>query len=142
MTILDANILLYAYDRSSVSHTRVIEWLETQFQAREAIGLPWISLWAFLRIATNPRINQSPLSLKEAFAVIHEIQQMPRAVIVQPGSQHAEILERLAIEAQANGSRITDAVLAAIAIEHGAKLASTDRDFSRFQGLKWINPTS
>lgn len=140
MVILDANILLYAYDDKSAEHARVREWLDQQLKANEAIGLPWISLWAFLRIATNPRVTRTPLALAEAFEIIEEIQAMPRAMLVQPGPHHIEILQRLAMAAHAAGPRITDATLAAIAIEHGAKLASTDRDFARFQGLNWINP--
>jgi uncharacterized protein len=140
MIILDANILLYAYDDKAAEHERVRRWLVRQFDAREAIGLPWVSICAFLRIATNPRINRTPLSLEEAFAIVREIQTIPRATLVQPGPQHGDILEGLAIAAQAAGPRMTDATLAAIAIELGAKLASTDRDFARFQGLHWINP--
>lgn len=140
MIVLDANILLYAYDDQAAEHGRIREWLAQQLRANEATGLPWISLWAFLRIATNPRITRTALALKEAFEIIEEIRSMPRAMLVQPGPQHAEILQHLAIGAHAAGPRITDATLAAIAIEHGAKLASTDRDFARFQGLNWINP--
>lgn len=140
MIVLDANILLYAYDGSSEFHEPVREWLEARFRAREAIGLPWVSLWAFLRIATNARVMRTPLPVKEAFSVLEEIRRMPRAVVLAPGTQHAEILERLTVGAHAGGSRLTDAVLAAIAVEHGAKLASTDRDFARFKELKWVNP--
>lgn len=140
MIILDANILLYAFDETSPFHGIIRAWLEAQFRNREVIGLPWISLWAFLRVATNQRLNQSALSLAEAFAVIRDIHRMPKAIVVQPGSQHAQILSRIASDAQASGPRMTDAVLAALAIEHGAKLASTDRDFSRFRELKWVNP--
>lgn len=140
MTVLDANILLYAYDSDCKEHGRISAWLSDQFRSGEAIGLTWIALWAFLRISTNTRINRSPLPLEEAFEVIREIQQMPRANLIQPGPEHAVILERLARGAQAHGPRFTDATLAAIAVENGAKLASTDRDFSRFRELKWVNP--
>ena len=140
MTVLDANILLYAYDETSTAHMGVRAWLEQQFRTGEAIGLPWVSLWAFLRVSTNARINRTPLSLPAAFAVIGEIRSMPRSNLLEPGPQHAVILERLATATKANGPRMTDAVLAAIAIEHGAKLASTDLDFARFRELRWINP--
>ncbi len=140
MTILDANVLLYAYDQSSPHHHEVRTWLTEQIRSREVIGLPWQSLWAFLRVATNARIQRFPLSLPVAFAVIHEVLHMPRSTVVNPGPLHAEILERIAMAGQASGSRITDATLAALAVEHGAKLASTDRDFGRFTELRWVNP--
>lgn len=140
MTVLDANILLYAYNSESAHHADVRKWLEAQIRAKEALGLPWISLWAFLRISTNPRLSSPPLSLNEAFAIVHEILGMPRASVISPGRAHADLLERVSVEAQAGGARMTDATLAALAIEHGAKLASTDRDFARFKELKWVNP--
>jgi toxin-antitoxin system PIN domain toxin len=140
MILLDANILIYTYDLDSPHHGTARRWLKEQVQASETIGLPWISLWAFLRITTNPRIHQSPFPLAEAFRILREILQIPRAVVVQPGPDHVEILERMASTGQISGSRLTDASLAALAVEHGAVLASTDRDFARFPGLKWINP--
>lgn len=140
MTILDANILLYAYDGRAAEHARVRSWLEDLFQEREAIGLPWVSLWAFLRISTNPRITHEPLTLEEAFEVVDEIRKMPRSILIEPEGRHAEILREVAARGQASGPRMTDAVLAALAIENGARLASTDRDFSRFPGLNWVNP--
>ena len=140
MIILDANVLLYAYDSGAEGHVEVRRWLAHQFRSNEMIGLPWISLWAFLRVSTNLRVHRSPLSLKEAFEAIEEILRMPRAHLIQPGPNHCEILQRLANSAQANGPRMTDAVLAAIAVEQGATLASTDRDFARFADLDWVNP--
>lgn len=140
MIVLDANILLYAYDDRSVHHEPVRAWLQEQLRARESIGLPWVSLWAFLRISTNRRITRSPLTIQEACAVVREVLSIPRAVVLQPGTQHVEILERVAAGGQAGGPRLADAILAALAIEHGARLASTDADFSRFTGLKWVNP--
>jgi toxin-antitoxin system PIN domain toxin len=140
MTILDANVLLYAYDETSAQHPKVSIWLTEQIARREVIGLPWISLWAFLRVATNLRIQRTPLSLSEAFEVIEEIQRIPNAVIVQPGPLHAGILRSVATTGQATGPRMTDAILAALAVEHGAKLASTDQDFARYAELNWVNP--
>jgi toxin-antitoxin system PIN domain toxin len=109
---------------------------------RVALGIPWISLWAFIRIVTNPRITQSPLSLEDAFEIAREILSMPGVILVQPGPKHLQILEQLSLDVEARGPRLTDAVLAAIAIETGAALASTDRDFARFKQLNWINPAA
>ena len=140
MTILDANILLYAYNADALQHAAAAAWLENLFRAGETIGLPWSTLWAFLRISTNPRIWQTPKSLEEAFEIVREWLAEPAVAIVQPGPRHAAILEKLAVECRAAGAMISDAVLAALAIEYGATLASTDRDFSRFPGLRWGNP--
>jgi toxin-antitoxin system PIN domain toxin len=140
MTILDANVLLYVYDEASPQHSKVRAWLTDQVARRETLGLPWISLWAFLRISTNIRIQRTPLSLREAFEVVEEVLRIPGAAVIQPGPLHCGIMERLAIAGQANGPRMTDAILAALAVEHGAKLASTDQDFARFEELRWVNP--
>jgi hypothetical protein len=82
----------------------------------------------------------TPITLERAFAKVREMLSLHRAVLVHPGSRHLEILARVAAEGQAAGPRFTGAVFAAIAIEHGATLASTDRDFARFPGLRWVNP--
>ncbi|MEP6961428.1 MAG: TA system VapC family ribonuclease toxin [Acidobacteriota bacterium] len=140
MTILDANILLYAHDEEAPQRERIWAWLKEQFLRREVLGVPWISLWAFVRITTNTRINTSPLSLPQAFGLVQDILAMPGALIVGPGAAHAAILKHAAMSGQTTGSDLTDAALAAIAMELGAKLASTDRDFRRFADLAWVNP--
>jgi len=140
MTVLDANILLYAFDPSSSHHTEVRSWLEEGVLHQDRIGLTWLVLWAFVRISTNQRINRASASIEEAFAWIREVRDWPGAVMLEPGPRHAEILEQLALDAQVTGPGLTDAVLAAIAIENGATVASTDKDFARFDGLKWVNP--
>ena len=99
-----------------------------------------MSLWAFVRKTTNQRISETPLTLDQAFTVMAKIQRMPKTRIVESGRHHAEILQRMASEGHCRGPRLSDAVLAAIAVENGAKLASTDQDFARFPALRWINP--
>jgi uncharacterized protein len=140
VTILDANILIYAYNQDAPQHGAAAKWLEGLFNSPEMVGLPWMTLWAFLRISTNARAWTKPMAAKEAFAAIHEWLERPNAAIVQPGPRHAEILEKLVGEGNASGPLVSDAVLAALAIEHGAALASTDRDFSRFRELRWVHP--
>lgn len=140
MILLDANILLYAHDTEAVQHRAVRKWLESCFAGDDWIGLPWVSLWAFVRVSSNPRLLRRPLSSDEAFEIVRSLLAQPRTVIVQPGERHAELLERMVREGQAAGPLVTDAVLAALALEHGATLASTDRDFSRFPMLDWVNP--
>lgn len=140
MTVIDANILLYVYDDTAPQHARVRSWLEETQRRPEDIGITWLALWAFVRISTNPRLIRTALPIQEAFAIVREILNWPGVVMVGPGPKHAEILERLAVDAQTMGPVLTDAVLAAIAVEQGATVASTDRDFARFDGLRWVNP--
>jgi uncharacterized protein len=140
MTILDANILIYAYNEDAPQHRAVAEWLQQLFNSPEMIGFPWTTLWAFLRISTNARAWPKPVSVDDAFAAVHEWLDRPNVAIVHPGPQHPELLERLVREGGASGPLVSDAALAALALENGAALASTDRDFSRFPGLRWVYP--
>jgi toxin-antitoxin system PIN domain toxin len=140
LTLLDANVLLYAYDKDAPNHLAAARWIKHLFDGSETIGLPWITLWAFVRISTNPRVWTNPKPPQEAFQIVREWLALPGVVVVQPGPRHVELLERLVIDNRAAGPLTTDAALAAMAIEHGATLASTDRDFSRFPDLRWVNP--
>jgi uncharacterized protein len=142
VTVVDANIFLYAYNEDAPQQRAAAEWLTKLLESGEMIGLPWATLWAFIRISTNSRIWTNPLPAVEAFAIIREWLAQPGVVPLHAGPLHMEILERLMKDHGAIGSMVTDAVLAAIAIEHGASLASTDQDFRRFTGLKWVNPLS
>lgn len=140
MILIDANLLLYAYNSSSVQHKASRAWLETMFSGTELVRFAWVTLWAFLRISTNPRVFEQPLSIADAEAAIASWLACPVAGILDPGERHWDILRRLLHDGQAIGPLVMDAVLAALAIEHGANLCTTDRDFSRFPGLDWTNP--
>ena len=140
MTILDANLLLYAYNESAPERAAAAEWLTKLLESGETIALPWVSIWAFLRISTNARIFPNARSANEAFAIVNEWLAQPGVVVLQPGPRHFEILERLALRYAVNGPLMMDAVLAALAIENGAALASTDQDFRRLPEARWINP--
>jgi toxin-antitoxin system PIN domain toxin len=140
VTILDANIPLYAYNADAPQHGAAAAWLEGLFQSGETIGLPWATLWAFLRISTNQRVWPNPMPVEQAFGLIRGWLAEPGVSILHPGPQHAEILERLLSESRAGGAMVSDAAMAAMALEYGATLASTDRDFSRFPGIRWVNP--
>jgi uncharacterized protein len=140
VTILDVNILLYAYNADAPQHRAAAEWLERLFDGPEMVGLPWTTVWAFVRISTNARAWPKPISVEDVFATIHDWVNLPNLAIIHPGARHLELLEKLVREDNAFGPLVSDAVLAALAIENGAALASTDRDFSRFRGLRWINP--
>lgn len=140
MTLLDANILLYAYNADAPRQSAASRWLADLLGRGEAIGLPWVTVWAFIRISTNSRIWPNPRPLKEALAIVREWLSQPGIVMVHPGPLHIDILEQLAVEYGAAGPLFTDAVLAALALEHGAVLASTDQDFRRFPNVRWANP--
>jgi hypothetical protein len=141
MTILpDANLLLYAYHPRASQHEASKIWLESVLSGREIVRFAWLTVWAFLRISTNPKVFEQPLSITEAGAAVSSWLDRPNAGILEPGERHWIILQGLLENSQCAGPLVTDAVLAAIAIEHGATLHTTDRDFSRFDGLAWKNP--
>ena len=140
MTVLDSNILLYAWSQDDPNHQAIRPWLENLLGSHAWVGLPWITLWTFLRLTTNPRLYPRPLTPTRAFGIVDGWLSLPNTVLVQAGPRHGEILQRLVVEGQATGPLLSDAVLAALTIEQGAILASTDRDFSRFPGLTWVNP--
>jgi uncharacterized protein len=138
--LLDVNVLIYAGDPISPQHGKVANWLQDLSESAESIGFSLPTLWAFVRITTDRRLSSHPRTPTGAFERVREWLSQPYVRVVDPGPRHLEILERLVIDFQAHGPRVSDAVLAALAIEHGATLASTDRDFSRFPSLRWVNP--
>ncbi|MCC6474577.1 MAG: type II toxin-antitoxin system VapC family toxin [Burkholderiales bacterium] len=140
MILVDANLLLYAYHPRAQQHEAGKAWLESTLGGPELVRFAWLTLWAFLRIATNPRVFERPLSASEAGAVVSAWLAQPNAGVLEPGERHWEILRRLMQEGQTAGPLVMDAVVAAIALEHGATLCTTDRDFARFPGLKWMDP--
>jgi toxin-antitoxin system PIN domain toxin len=140
MILVDANLLLHAYNPRSLEHDRSRAWLEEVFSGTSLVRLAWVTVWAFIRIATSPRVFEHPLTIGEAAAIVSAWLAQPAVGILEPGEGHWPILQRLLAEGQAAGALAMDAALAAIAIEHGATLCSTDRDFSRFPGLSWSNP--
>ena len=140
MRLVDANLLLYAYDPNAAQHEASRIWLEKALSGSSLVRFAWITLWAFLRIATNPRVFERALSMAEAERHVSSWLAQPSAGILEPGERHLEILRQLTRDGQASGPLVMDAALAAIAIEHGATLCTTDRDFARFPGLTWTNP--
>jgi len=142
MMLIDANLLLYAYDESSPDHAAAKVWLEKHFSSNDLVALCWQCITAFLRISTNPRAFVSPFSVKEAIEIVNEWLGNDALTILMPAGRHWEIYRNLLEEGQASGPLVMDAHLAALAIEHGATLCTTDRDFSRFSGLRTYNPIS
>lgn len=140
MILPDANVLLYAYHPASAEHSRCKDWLEEALSAPQPVRFAWLTLWAFLRISTNPNVFEHPLTMDEAIAIVTSWLDRPNVELVDPGERHWEILQDLVKEAQCTGPLVTDAALAAVGIEHGATVYTTDRDFSRFPSLRCVNP--
>lgn len=140
MIIVEANVLLYAYNPASSHHESCRGWLEQALNGSEQIGIPWQTVLAFIRIATNPRVFQRPLAVAEAVAVVEEWLDGPAAMIVEPAEGYWDLLKEQLIAGQVSGPLVTDAALASLAIQNGARLCTTDRDFARFQSLKTLDP--
>ena len=140
MILVDTNVLLYAYQRRASQHDRCRVWVETEFTGADAIRLPWATVVAFVRIGTNPRVFEHPLSLAEAEAAVSSWLALPSVSTIDPGERYWDVFRDLLHRAQVTGPLVSDAALAALAIEHGARLCTTDRDFARFPGLQTINP--
>jgi toxin-antitoxin system PIN domain toxin len=140
--LLDANILLYAVDETSSFHERCRSWLVEALNGPQRVGIPWQSLSAFLRIVTNARTLANPLSGPQAWAIAEAWLAAPATWVPLPGRRHQEILGRLVVTNDLRGNLISDAVLAALCIEHGLAIVSADSDFARFPELQWVNPTA
>jgi len=139
--LLDANVLLYAYDERAAHHAACRNWLEQAFNAEEQIGLAWQTLLAFVRIASNPRAVRKPLQAATACALVDEWLARPQSIIVEPGERFWPLLRTIIDTAQVSGPLVTDAALAALALEQGALLCTTDRNFRRFDGLRLCDPS-
>lgn len=138
--IVDANVLLYSVDAGSAFHGPARDWLERTLNGPARVGFPWVSLTAFQRISTHPRVSAHPLSSKDAWSYIEDWLEADQSWIPLPGERHAEVLRRLIVDGDLRGNRVTDAHLAALAIEHGVGVCSMDTDFARFPELTWANP--
>ena len=139
MIVVDANPLIYAVNQDSRDH-RAKRWLEGAVSGTETVGLPWIVLLAFLRLTTRPGIFQKPLSVDAAFDVVDAWLQQSSVIVPEPTSRHLQTMRDLVAPLGTGGNLTSDAHLAALAIEHGAELCSTDNDFGRFGRLRWRNP--
>jgi toxin-antitoxin system PIN domain toxin len=140
--LVDANILLYAVDETSRFHARAAPWLSEQLNGDRRVGLPWQTLSAFLRVSTNPRASERPLSPTEAWQIVEEWLSAEVVWTPQPTTRHADVLGKLIATYELRANLISDAELAALAIEHGLTLVSADTDFARFSELRWENPVA
>ena len=140
MIVPDVNLLIYAVNQNAPQHERARSWLESTLSGSEPVGLPWLVLVAFLRLTTNKRVFESPLTATQALDLVTGWLSQPCALALNPGERHWLILSRLLLRAGTAGNLTNDAHLAAIAIEHNARLYSADNDFRRFAGLNFENP--
>ena len=140
MIIVDANLLLYAYDDQSPFYDLAKGWIERTFSDPAPVGLPWQTIWAFLRVVTNPRLPGQRFSMEEGIVIVNRWLTQPNIRLLSPGERHWSIFCRMLMEGQARGPMTSDAQIAALTIEYGGVLYTTDRDFSRFPGLRWMNP--
>jgi toxin-antitoxin system PIN domain toxin len=138
--LLDVNLLIYAVDEDSARFEHAHPWVERVLGGRETVALGWAVLLAFLRLTTRPQVMASPLTSDEALEYIDSWLARPNTVVVHPTDRHADLLRELLAPLGTAANLVTDAHLAALAIEHGAELNSCDSDFSRFAGLHWTDP--
>lgn len=140
MIVPDVNVLLHAYNAGSQRHQAIKVWWESALSGKRPVGLAWPALLGFIRIATNPRIVAKPLPVDRVIAIVRSWIAAPCTELIWPGSNHTDILFGLLEAAGTAGNLTTDAHIAALAIEYEADVATTDRDFGRFEGLRWFVP--
>jgi uncharacterized protein len=140
MIFVDANILLYAEDSLSEHHEAARSWWDEQLSGTAPVALCWPVITAFIRISTNPRLHQRPLTLREAIERVRSWVEQPCVRVLVPTDNHWRVFQEMLRAGNASGNLVTDARLAALAVEHNCKLYSNDSDFARFRGLNWINP--
>ncbi len=140
MILVDANLLLYAANQAAPEHRPAREWLDSRLSGTARVGLPWPALLAFVRLASNPLVMRQPVPVATAWQQVEQWLSAGPAWVPQPTTRHAEILGSLFAPSVMTSRLVPDAHLAALAIEHGLTLCSTDGDFARFAGLDWQNP--
>jgi len=140
MKIVDINLLIYAINKDAPNHSKAQKWLEDSLSSDEPFGFAWIVILGFLRIVTNGRIMPTPLIPEVAIDSVNDWLLQPPSLTIAPSHQHWSIFKELLMPLGVAANLTSDAHLAALAIEHGARLYSTDNDFSRFQSLRWTNP--
>lgn len=140
MIVLDANILLYAYNSATSLHAKARAWIEETFSSSEPVGIPWQTVTAFLRITTNSKFPGQRFNVNEAVEIMEAWLGQPNIQLLAPSDTHWQHFRCMLLDGQASGQLVSDAHLAALALEYGGVLYTTDRDFARFPGLRWKNP--
>lgn len=140
MKLVDANILIYAANERAPRHDAARAWVNRTLSGSETVAMPWLVLLAFVRITTNARVMTQPLNARVAVGYVEGWLALPIVTTPAPTGRHTAILVELLEATGVGGNLVSDAHLAALAIEHGATLCSCDNDFARFPGLSWTNP--
>jgi len=140
LILIDANILLYAEDSLSPLHKQARSWWDAQLSETDPVCLCWMVISAFIRIGTNPRVFETPLSVDSAVMRVASWLDQPCIRIIQPTQRHWEVFQDMLLSTHASANLVSDVHLAALAIEHDCELQSTDSDFALFPRLRWKNP--
>lgn len=140
MDLVDVNVLVHAFREDAPRHRPLRSWLEELIASDSAFAVADLVLSGFLRVVTHPRVFAPPTPLERALEFVEALRGQPNCMVVRPGERHWSIFTRLCREGDARGNLIPDAYLAALAIETGAELITTDRDFARFPELRWRPP--
>lgn len=141
MILPDVNVLIYAFRKDVPQHAICRPWLDGVVSGDARFGISPLALSAVVRIVTNARINAMPNATEEAFGFCNNLRNQPHCLLIEPGERHWDIFQRLCVETNMRGPRVTDAWFAALAIEWGCEWITLDRDFARFPGLKWRTPS-
>lgn len=142
MILPDVNVLIYAFRADDAHHDECKAWLHGIIAGDAHFGISPLAMSAVVRVTTNPRSFREPSTLEDAFGYCDDILSQPHCEIVEPGPRHWSIFNRLCIETNTRGARVTDAWFAALAIEHGCTWITYDRDYARFPGLDWRTPSA
>lgn len=141
MKLVDANVLLYAVNESEPRHAGARRWLDSSLNSAEAVGFAWAVLLAFVRLSTKAGLFPRPLSVEASLAIVRVWVGDGPGVVIEPTTRHLEVLAGLLRKSGTGGNLTSDAHLAALAVEHDATIVSYDRDFERFPGVRWREPT-
>jgi len=140
MILPDVNLLVYAHNSRDLQHEKALAWWNRSLQGHDGIALAWVVILGFIRITTHPKVFENPLPVSDALARVEEWLTLPQVHLIHPPQTHFQTLSRMLKSLNTGANLTTDAHLAALAIERGLILHTTDADFSRFPGLKWKNP--
>ncbi len=140
MKLLDVNVVLSAHRADHPDHAVARRWLDNLLTTGGQFGVPWAVWWSFLRLSSHPRVFSVPTAVDDALDFISAIRAQPGHIQVEPDDSHLDCLRSTCADADASADLLPDAVLAALAVEHGGEVVSFDRDFARFPGLRWSRP--
>ena len=140
MIIPDLNLLVYAYNDGAHLHNSARRWWEGLVNGSERVGIPWVVVTGFVRLLTHGSVREAPATTTQAIDYVREWFRFPHVMPINPGVGHLDHFQRNLKAAGVGGNLVTDAHIAALAMEYQAEVHSNDTDFSRFPGLRWRNP--